>query len=87
MKKMMALTLMGGMFLLAGCADGTVSTASGDTPSGSQFVNKGTISSHRVDYDVLEDKETGCYYLEGDRNLSPYYDETGNVKGCNRIME
>lgn len=87
MKKMMVVILMSGMALFAGCADGTVSTASENTPSGSQFINKGTISSQRVTYDVLEDKETGCYYLEGDKNLSPYYDETGNVKGCNRIVE
>jgi len=83
MKKTMGILLLGSMLLLGGCADGTVSNATESENAGSQFVKKGEISS-QYDYSVLEDKETGCMYLEGinGKSITPYYDATGKVKGC-----
>lgn len=82
MKKWSSIALLSAMLILSGCNADKVSNANESNRSGTQFIDKGLVSSGTTYYDVLEDKETGCMYLQGERSLTPYYDETGDVKGC-----
>lgn len=72
------------ILFLAGCTESNAPQLSSEEPTRTNhdLVRVGSIGV----YNIEQDNKTGCMYLEYDsvqeRGLSPYYDETGKVKGC-----
>lgn len=54
-----------------------------------EVVDKLIDSNAAGTYDVMRDKETGCYYLAYSygNEISAYYDENGEVMGCGEELD
>lgn len=42
----------------------------------------GKVKQGMSHYDMVQDRKTGCLYISRSESYSPYYDESGKVKGC-----
>ena len=69
-----------GLLTLTGCSDG------GGYATG-KVVGNGAwrVVGDKGNFDILRDTETGCLYLQShysNKNITPYYDENGDIMGC-----
>lgn len=76
--KLLILTILS-ITIVAGCSGNNIGDKTND------FETVGKLEAFSENKRVLKDRKTGCMYLESTYSLTPYYDEDGQVMGCNNI--